>query len=453
MLRSAAVEIVFVTSEITPYSRHGSLGDACAALPKALRGLGHRVTVVSPLYRGIDPAAHALARRLSTVAVEIDGQDAACVLFDGRTTGGVELMFVAHDGLVDPPWLEASSAARARAARLFGVAAARAIETREPAVEVVHVHGWFGSQALVEVERVVPRVGRVLSLHDAHARAAAEGTTAVLAAGVGAAERVVVRSQVEATELARDGVALGVAQALRSGVKLVGIADGLDAARWNPLTDASLPARFDPVRLEGKARCKAKLQLDRGLPVRAEVPLVAVLLDADGELAQTIARALRLALRNELQLLVVGTGASEPLAALAAEYPDRVAFDEGADEVVAHRALAGSDLALLPATPRREGGLGLAALRYGAVPVASRTGTLTDSLVDCDAKLETGTGFVLDGNDPETIAQVLTRAVAAHAVGERFTALQRKVMRLDVSWERSARRYEHLYRELRAVGA
>ena len=37
------MDIAFITPEITPYSRATELGDVCAALPKALRGTGHRL--------------------------------------------------------------------------------------------------------------------------------------------------------------------------------------------------------------------------------------------------------------------------------------------------------------------------------------------------------------------------------------------------------------------------
>ena len=42
------MEIVFVTPELHPYSKVGGLADAVAGLAKALRGLGHRVAVVTP---------------------------------------------------------------------------------------------------------------------------------------------------------------------------------------------------------------------------------------------------------------------------------------------------------------------------------------------------------------------------------------------------------------------
>src|SRR4051812_13900585 len=100
MLR--AVEILFVTSELAPFSVRSAtpeVAETAASLPKALRGLGHRVTVMSPLYRDIDPAARSLARRLSTLSVEIGGKTYGCTVYDGRTTGGVDLIFLGNTEL------------------------------------------------------------------------------------------------------------------------------------------------------------------------------------------------------------------------------------------------------------------------------------------------------------------------------------------------------------------
>jgi granule-bound starch synthase len=47
---SKKYQIVFVTSEVAPFSKTGGLGEAMDGLPTALAGLGHRVMVVSPRY-------------------------------------------------------------------------------------------------------------------------------------------------------------------------------------------------------------------------------------------------------------------------------------------------------------------------------------------------------------------------------------------------------------------
>ena len=46
--------IIFVTSEVAPWSKTGGLGDVCGALPVALAKRGHAVLVVSPLYEPYD---------------------------------------------------------------------------------------------------------------------------------------------------------------------------------------------------------------------------------------------------------------------------------------------------------------------------------------------------------------------------------------------------------------
>ena len=48
-----SVSILMVGSEVLPFSKTGGLADVLGALPIALGKLGHRVTVVTPKYRGV----------------------------------------------------------------------------------------------------------------------------------------------------------------------------------------------------------------------------------------------------------------------------------------------------------------------------------------------------------------------------------------------------------------
>jgi starch synthase len=89
------------------------------------------------------------------------------------------------------------------------------------------------------------------------------------------------------------------------------------------------------------------------------------------------------------------------------------------------------------------------AQRYGALPIASRTGGFVDTVVDADSQLETGTGFLFEANDQAALAGAVGRALAAYA-HPRFGALRRRVMRLDLGWERPARRYAQIYKQVSA---
>jgi len=81
------------------------------------------------------------------------------------------------------------------------------------------------------------------------------------------------------------------------------------------------------------------------------------------------------------------------------------------------------------------------------LPVARATGGLLDTIVDCDAKLETGTGFLFQDATADALLGAIERAIAARLL-PRWPALVQRAMRLDRGWDRPARRYEQLYRSL-----
>jgi starch synthase len=78
--------------------------------------------------------------------------------------------------------------------------------------------------------------------------------------------------------------------------------------------------------------------------------------------------------------------------------------------------------------------------------VANRTGGFIDTIVDLDAALETGTGFLFDKPTATALVGGVQRALAATA-SPRWPSLRRRVMRLELGWDRPARRYTQVYRQ------
>ena len=113
-----------------------------------------------------------------------------------------------------------------------------------------------------------------------------------------------------------------------------------------------------------------------------------------------------------------------------------------------HRIFAAADLVLVPSRFEPCGLVQLYAQRYGALPVARKVGGLVDTIVDCDAKLETGTGFLFDDATPDGLYSAIQRGISAYE-SPRWIALRRRVMRLDRGWERAARQYEQTYKTMR----
>src|SRR5512145_973988 len=56
------MEILFVASEVAPWSKTGGLGDVAGALPRALAARGRAVAVVTPRYGSIEPRPAGLVR-------------------------------------------------------------------------------------------------------------------------------------------------------------------------------------------------------------------------------------------------------------------------------------------------------------------------------------------------------------------------------------------------------
>ena len=72
--KADAMEITFVTTELSPFVKVGGLADVSAALPKALRALGHTVTIVVPRFPELEAQGLLLARRLTPLRFSLGRQ-------------------------------------------------------------------------------------------------------------------------------------------------------------------------------------------------------------------------------------------------------------------------------------------------------------------------------------------------------------------------------------------
>jgi starch synthase len=477
------MDILFITREIASYGAEGPTADAIAALPKALRGQGHKVTVVTPLWADIDPQARGLARRLMTVDVEVAGKIVACELYDGRTPGGVDLLFISHPELFSNTRTMSGEgdtpATVARRAAVFARAALAAARKHDGTFAAIHGHDWPGAFAiaLAKHDEGLANATSVLTIHDPSEQgdftredgqilgldsddlttASAGGRVNVLALGLERADHVTTVSPTFARDLTSAPHGAGLEKRFSGlGEKLVGILNGVDASIWNPATDPRVASRFDPMDLAGKARNKTHLQRREGFPVREDVPLLVLLANSTPSAGfDLFAKIAPKVLKNDCQVLVVfegdaGDSLYRKLVALADRWPDRIQVELSGDGTIAHEALAAADLVLVPSLHEPCGFVQMAAHRYGALPVVHRTGGLADTVVDCDAQLETGTGFVFEDATEDDLLAAIRRSFAAFTKVDEIEALKRRVMRLDHSWDRSARLYERLYRDKQA---
>jgi starch synthase len=482
------MEITFVTTELSPFVKVGGLADVSTALPKALRSLGHPVTIVVPRFPELEAQGLLLARRLTPLRFALGEREFESTVFDGRLASQVDLVVVDVPGLFDRPGVygERGEDYPDNALRFaaFSRAVAELVRQRATSgrpVDVVHCNDWPTAlvptylRMLAAETPALLSTRTVLTIHNVvHQGVFSKeklpslglgwdsfrldgiefyGGLNLLKQGIVTADAVTTVSPTYAREIqtAEQGAKLdGVLR--QRGDALVGIANGVDYAVWNPATDPAIAARFDAEDTSNKARCKGALQKEVGLPLDPEVPIVASvgrMVEQKGTdlVAAFVPRLLR---GTDAQVVVAGDGEPALVAAVeaaVAKSHGRAVFVRAASEVLVHRIFAGSDVVLVPSRYEPCGLVQLYAQRYGALPVARATGGLVDSIVDCDVKLETGTGFLFEAPTADALLGAVERALAARTV-PRWPALVRRVMRLDRGWERPARRYEQLYRSL-----
>jgi len=478
------MEITFVTTELAPFVKVGGLADVSAALPKALRALGHTVTLVMPRFPDLEQQGLLLARRLTPLRFTLGDRTFEATLFDGRLASQVDLVVIDVPGLFERAGVYGERGEdypdNALRFAVLSRAAAELVRQRVAsgrAVDVVHCNDWPTAlvpsylQALgagtatktvltihnvrhqgVFPKDVLPSLGLGWDLFHVGGMEFYGGIN-LLKQGIVTADAVTTVSPTYAREIqtVEHGAKLdGVLRA--RGEALTGIVNGVDYAVWNPATDPAIAARYDAEDFANKARCKGALQKEVGLALGLHAPVVACvgrLVEQKGTDVAVAAMA-RLLRGTDAQVVFAGDGdpgLAAAIEALVAKFPGRVTFARAASEALVHRIFAGADLALVPSRYEPCGLVQMYGQRYGALPVAHATGGLVDTIVDCDAKLETGTGFLYDEPTPDALLAAAERAIAARTL-PRWPGLVRRAMRLDRSWDRPARRYDQLYRAL-----
>ena len=92
-------------------------------------------------------------------------------------------------------------------------------------------------------------------------------------------------------------------------------------------------------------------------------------------------------------------------------------------------------------------GLGqMIAMRYGAVPIASKTGGLVDTIFEESAPGRPANGFLCAPGDGHDLALSLDKALAATRAAD-WESRVRAGMSADFSWDRSVGRYLDIFAE------
>jgi starch synthase len=474
------MKILFLAAEAAPLVKVGGLADVVGSLPKALQALGHEVRIAIPGYGSIDwagrkpqwrtmfPVPHARGPQTAEIfETEIDGVPVWLVTGppipkDGRIYGSS----IDEDG---PKFIFFS---------LAGLWAAQALDWKP---DVLHAHdhhagaavywlathgrgnAFYSSTASLFTIHNLPYAGEGAGRHladygltrtDAVFALPERFRDSLLGVALVAADYLSTVSPTYAREIQSSPGGNGLEHVLYARrERLVGILNGIDTDVWNPETDAALAQTFGTSTLPRRALNKALLQEEAGLDRDPRRPLLGVVSRLDSQKGLEIAGpGVARWIEAGGQFVLLGTGdpaLERSFAEIELAHRGRASVRFRFDGRYARQIYAGTDALLIPSRYEPCGLTQMIAMRYGAVPVARRTGGLADTIRDVAEP--GGTGILFDDFHPGALGHALERVLPVYSQPQPWTRLQLRGMQADFSWSRSARLYSELYERTRSA--
>jgi starch synthase len=484
-----AVSVVHLTAELAPIARTGGLGEVVASLSAYQAAAGMNVAIVMPLYRQIrqqfpdiepigDPfVTYVNYRAHGAQLYRLPDADAAAVI--GMRGGATppSVYFIDNRDFFDRDGIYADDRVgtytdSARRYAFFCAAAMQILPRIAPAPVLLHAHDWHAALALAYLRTWYAGssyhcdVSSVITVHNAAYQGHYSPDTLIdvglspslynftqfewygrvnlLKGGMAFADAVTTVSPTHAEELRTPEGGFGLHENFQlKGDRFVGILNGIDQTRWDPMNDPYIAAPYSREDLVNKAACREALQRELGLAVRADVPIFVM----TARLVQQ--KGLDLILENpwifnaDAQWVFLGNGDRnfvDGLRALAARHPERVYVNTTFSDALEHRMMAGGDVLLMPCRYEPCGLTQMRAQRYGTVPLVRRVGGLADTVHDGI------TGFVFNEFTAGAFAEAIARAIVLYRDQPQWTRMMRDGMARDFGWERSEERYRDLYR-------
>jgi starch synthase len=476
---SDRLKVLFLAAEAAPFVKVGGLADVAGALPPALKQLPESpdIRMVIPMHRQIDltkiPRAQVskfeipnASGPIKATAYETELEGVPVYLIDGAPIRDASLVYTS-DTLAD-----------GHKYTFFSLAALELCRQLEWQPDILHAHDWHTAVTVYAIrtkfkeDPVFSETKTLLTVHNLPYLGNGAGP-AVIKFGIEPAEnsalpwwaqdmplpmgllkvdKINTVSKGYVQEMLTEPYGSGLHEFLATRKKdLIGILNGIDITRWDPATDSSLEANFSIKSLTPRRTNKRTLLKEVGLAPDVNRPLLAFIGRMDHQKGIDIAlEALRQITDADWQAIILGSGDPEIenwTRQLAAQFPDRVHAAIRYDENFSRRIYGGADMMMIPSRYEPCGLIQMSAMRYGCVPVARATGGLRDTIIDYDAG-KNSTGFLFEHTNPDEMGDALRRAIAAYADRRRWPYLQKRGMKQDFSWDKSAAVYYRTYTKM-----
>jgi starch synthase len=474
------MNIVFATSECAPWAKTGGLADVVSGLSRTLVKMGHKASIYLPYYRQVAKAIPSPPVVLPSVTIPFSYYNRFVRILDGGQHNGVQLYLVDSPELFDRENFYATpSGDYPDNAERFGLFCRAVIEATKVIgiPDVFHVHDWQAAmlsvflRSIYYFDPVFRHVPSVLTIHNAGYQGWFPPNTIeklllpwdmftpdklehyntfnFLKGGIVYADAITTVSRKYAEEIQTPEYGFGLEGMLRNrSGNLFGILNGVDYTEWDPAIDPHIAAHYTADKLDGKKECRRDLLHAFGFSgISDETAIIGVVSRfATQKGFDFIAEIMERLVQRDMVLVILGNGEEyyeRLLTELAERYSDKVRVHIKFDNVIAHKIEAGADMFLMPSLYEPGGLNQIYSVKYGTVPIVRATGGLEDTI---DEQPDGGgNGFKFSGYDASSLMDAIDRAFDTFRDKEKWTAMMKRGMAQDFSWENSAHEYVRVY--------
>lgn len=472
-------KILFAASECTPFIATGGLAEVIGSLSKSLaQDEEYDVRVVLPLYSDIRGDYRQRFTYLGNINVPLGWRNQYCGIFSYEESG-VTFYFLDNEYYFRRGGCYGYYDDGERFA-FFSRAVMEILGFLQFYPDVLHCHDWQSALAAIYLKtiychrREYSLIRAVFTIHNIEYQGKYsldvledlfgisddyryllefDGCANLMKAAIECSETFTTVSPTYAEEIKRAEYAHGLqGEVERNAFKLRGILNGIDVKSYDPATDPALFAPYSAENPAGKEICKAELQKMLGLPVRENVPVVAMISRLVAHKGLDLVRAsIEELLADDVQFVLLGTGDSEYesyFKDLANRYKGKAVSIIAFNGDLSRKIYSGADIFLMPSKSEPCGLSQMIASRYLTVPVVRETGGLYDSIRPYGAG---GNGFTFAAYNAGDMLYVLREAVSLYKNKPEWQKLMIKAGTTDFSWQRSAEEYKKLYTDTLAL--
>ncbi|MBA4250312.1 MAG: glycogen synthase GlgA [Chlorobiaceae bacterium] len=494
MSSSKRLRILFVTPELFPFVKTGGLADVSSALPQMLTELGHEVRILVPKYGAIDSRKYKIhdVVRLKDIAIKIGEKKQIFSLkssFLPSQRVRVQIYFLdnqdyygSRKSLYSDPLTGVDYKDNDERYILMARAVFELIQRLGWTPDVIHCNDWQSAlipaylKTLYSADSFFHPFKTLLTIHNfsyqgifpkssfdktglpeslnSEKGILHDGKLNYMKAGILYADMINTVSEAYSKEILSDKeLSGGLNTTLSKRKSLVhGLLNGIDKNIWNPETDKFIPEKFGLKNLESKAVNKESLVERFGLKFNPKIPVIGMisrLYDSKG--IDLLVDGFNDIMKLNVQFVLLGTGEKKYHTAFekfVKKYPTKFACYLGFNDELAHLIEAGSDLYLMPSRYEPCGLNQMYSLVYGAVPIVRETGGLADTVEKYSEKTGDGNGFMFKQYDSAAMVKEINRAVALFQDNKVWTKIMKNGMKMDFSWQASAKKYIELYKSI-----